>query len=243
MRPVHAIQGLLPPQLHAQADAPNRNRAQQAEEVVHADYAKDMVAALTSQELDMALQDRVVQETNDAKNRVEEYVYNMRDALSTRLASYEHEDTRAALSKELDGVEVLSCPARYPSALVRVSMCGHVGAANGLRLCLWGLPGAVHRALFTLSALLTLRYANTAVRALDPLWRCSCSFGLCASFSRNGCTAMEKTATRVSTSRNCRPSRCVECVALRCLPQPLRMLSHSKAPPIAPQLDIDSDRI
>jgi len=76
-----------------------------AEEVVHADYAKDVVAGLTSQELDMALQDRVVQETNDAKNRVEEYVYNMRDALSSRLAPYEHEDARAALSKELDGVE------------------------------------------------------------------------------------------------------------------------------------------
>jgi hypothetical protein len=150
---VRAIHGLLPPQLLAQADAPDR--APQAEEVVHADYAKDVVAGLTSQELDMALQDRVVQETNDAKNRVEEYVYNMRDALSSRLAPYEHEDARAALSKELDGVEVLSCLACCPSALVRVSMRGHVGAANALCLCLRGLPCAVHRAL------LTLRHAHS----------------------------------------------------------------------------------
>ncbi len=206
-----ATPGLLPPQLHAQADAPNRNRAQQAEEVVHADYAKDMVAALTSQELDMALQDRVVQETNDAKNRVEEYVYNMRDALSTRLATYEHEDARAALSKELDDVEVLSCLVRCPGALLRVSVRGHVGAANvlclskagewhvgaanALCLCLW--PCAVDRAL------------NTEARGLGPLCRCWCSFALCTWFSSNGCTATENTATRVYTSRDCRPCRCV----------------------------------
>jgi len=73
--------------------------------VVHAGYAKEAVAALSSQELDMALQDRVARETSDAKNALEGYVYNMRDSLSTRLAPYEKEDVRAAFSKELDGVE------------------------------------------------------------------------------------------------------------------------------------------
>jgi heat shock protein 4 len=77
--------------------------------VVHAGYAKEAVAALSSQELDMALQDRVARETSDAKNALEGYVYNMRDSLSTRLAPYEKEDVRAAFSKELDGVEVRVC--------------------------------------------------------------------------------------------------------------------------------------
>jgi hypothetical protein len=52
---------------------------------------------------------RPVEETSDAKNALEGYVYNMRDSLSTRLAPYEKEDVRAAFSKELDGVEVRVC--------------------------------------------------------------------------------------------------------------------------------------
>jgi len=88
---------------------------------VHAGYAKEVVAALSSQELDMALQDRVARETSDAKNALEGYVYNMRDSLSTRLAPYEKEDVRAAFSKELDGVEV--CATQSCLACLSLSEC------------------------------------------------------------------------------------------------------------------------
>ena len=89
--------------------------------MVHAGYAKEVVAALSSQELDMALQDRVARETSDAKNALEGYVYNMRDSLSTRLAPYEKEDVRAAFSKELDGVEV--CATQSCLACLSLSEC------------------------------------------------------------------------------------------------------------------------
>jgi len=68
-------------------------------------YSAEVLGKLKTDEFDMALQDRVVQETNDARNRLEEYVYNMRDALSNRLAPYEKDEARASLGKELDGME------------------------------------------------------------------------------------------------------------------------------------------
>jgi len=61
--------------------------------------------AKKQEEFDMELQDRVVQETHDAKNRLEAYVYNMRDALSGRLSDFESEDAKSKFMKTLDGVE------------------------------------------------------------------------------------------------------------------------------------------
>ena len=68
-------------------------------------FKAEEVGKLKNEEFDMALADRVVIETNDARNKLEEYVYNMRDALSSKLADFEDEDKRAALNKELDATE------------------------------------------------------------------------------------------------------------------------------------------
>jgi len=48
----------------------------------------DAMQRAVQEEFDMALQDRVVQETQDCKNQLEEYVYAMRDALSSRLKPF-----------------------------------------------------------------------------------------------------------------------------------------------------------
>ena len=68
-------------------------------------YTADALEKLKTDEFEMALQDRIVQETNDAKNKLEEYVYNMRDALSSRLSAYEKEEVRVSFGKELDAME------------------------------------------------------------------------------------------------------------------------------------------
>lgn len=72
---------------------------------MQAGYETAVVGALTSDEFEMALQDRIVAETNDAKNKLEEYVYNIRDAISHKLSAYTEEDTRASFLKELDAME------------------------------------------------------------------------------------------------------------------------------------------
>ena len=173
---------------------------------MHAGYSKEVVAALSSQELDMALQDRVARETSDAKNALEGYVYNMRDSLSTRLAPYEKEDVRAAFSKELDGVEVcvtqsclaclsnLSCchSARNSchnarnsclSAVVHVHMQSHADACCvRRRLDARGFASVVRPVLEKLTPKLT----PCAFRPLRP------ERLIYASSPRNGCTQMEK---------------------------------------------------
>eukprot|EP00277_Geminigera_cryophila_P001355 CAMPEP_0179428870 /NCGR_PEP_ID=MMETSP0799-20121207/14419_1 /TAXON_ID=46947 /ORGANISM="Geminigera cryophila, Strain CCMP2564" /LENGTH=892 /DNA_ID=CAMNT_0021204551 /DNA_START=255 /DNA_END=2933 /DNA_ORIENTATION=+ len=77
----------------------------EAEAVTQAGYETSVVGALTSEEFEMALQDRIVMETNDAKNKLEEYVYNTRDAIMNRLVSYAEEDIRANFKKDLDAME------------------------------------------------------------------------------------------------------------------------------------------
>ena len=46
------------------------------EQVEMGGYGRDAVGALTDEEFEMAFQDRMVQETNDARNKVEDYVYH-----------------------------------------------------------------------------------------------------------------------------------------------------------------------
>ena len=46
------------------------------EQVEVGGYGRDAVGALTDEEFEMAFQDRMVQETNDARNKVEDYVYH-----------------------------------------------------------------------------------------------------------------------------------------------------------------------
>mmetsp|Transcript_10607 Transcript_10607/g.36870 ORF Transcript_10607/g.36870 Transcript_10607/m.36870 type:complete len:821 (-) Transcript_10607:99-2561(-) len=59
----------------------------------------------TEREFDMALQDRVMEETKEKKNLVEEYVYSMRNKLYAELEQYVTEEDRAAFSSVLDQTE------------------------------------------------------------------------------------------------------------------------------------------
>mmetsp|Transcript_2600 Transcript_2600/g.9505 ORF Transcript_2600/g.9505 Transcript_2600/m.9505 type:complete len:404 (-) Transcript_2600:150-1361(-) len=56
-------------------------------------------------EFNLALQDRVMEETKDRKNAVEEYVYSMRNKLFDVLEPYVTEDARAELSAKLEATE------------------------------------------------------------------------------------------------------------------------------------------
>ncbi|KAK3268430.1 hypothetical protein CYMTET_23068 [Cymbomonas tetramitiformis] len=64
----------------------------------------DLQAAV-EKEYEMALQDRVMEETKDRKNAVEEYVYNMRNKLYAELESYVTEPAREALCAKLQETE------------------------------------------------------------------------------------------------------------------------------------------
>eukprot|EP00897_Mesotaenium_endlicherianum_P002927 jgi/Mesen1/2662/ME000167S01811 len=59
----------------------------------------------TEKELEMALQDRVMEETKDRKNSVEAYVYEMRNKLHDKLASYVTEQERESLTAKLQETE------------------------------------------------------------------------------------------------------------------------------------------
>eukprot|EP00887_Chlorella_sp_A99_P002220 scaffold21.g2220.t1 len=56
-------------------------------------------------ECEMALQARVQEETNDAKNALESYIYGLRNALCDRLAPYVPDAAKASLQSRLDDME------------------------------------------------------------------------------------------------------------------------------------------
>eukprot|EP00960_Hanusia_phi_P074997 768356-Hanusia_phi.AAC.5 len=60
---------------------------------------------LIGEERDLAIHDELVHETHASKNSLEEYVYNMRDALSSRYSEYESEDKKREFLKKLDDME------------------------------------------------------------------------------------------------------------------------------------------
>jgi len=64
------------------------------------------LAEATNIEFDLQLADRVVQETFAARNALEEYVYRMRDALSTTLSDFADDCVKASFLKALDSTEV-----------------------------------------------------------------------------------------------------------------------------------------
>merc|ERR1719414_320528 len=63
------------------------------------------VNALFEKECQMISQDRLEKERNDAKNAVEEYVYEMRDKLCTTLEEYVVEDDRNSFTIKLEDTE------------------------------------------------------------------------------------------------------------------------------------------
>mmetsp|Transcript_9470 Transcript_9470/g.34743 ORF Transcript_9470/g.34743 Transcript_9470/m.34743 type:complete len:813 (-) Transcript_9470:278-2716(-) len=63
------------------------------------------LAKAVEQEYELALQDRVMEETKDKKNDVEEYVYSMRNKLCDSLSAYVTEPERESFSKVLNDTE------------------------------------------------------------------------------------------------------------------------------------------
>ncbi|TRY81295.1 hypothetical protein DNTS_012128, partial [Danionella cerebrum] len=68
--------------------------------------ANDMLNLFVENEGKMIMQDKLEKERNDAKNYVEEYVYEMRDKLHGVLENFVNESDRDALSLKLEDTEV-----------------------------------------------------------------------------------------------------------------------------------------
>jgi len=60
---------------------------------------------LHEKECQMALQDRVQEETNEKKNALEAYIYSLRGKLAEQLAPFASESERSSLSELLDNLE------------------------------------------------------------------------------------------------------------------------------------------
>lgn len=56
----------------------------------------------------MALQDKVQEQTNEAKNALEAYVYSLRNKMSDALSEFVTEDWKESTSKQLEQMEVQS---------------------------------------------------------------------------------------------------------------------------------------
>lgn len=54
----------------------------------------------------MALQDRVQEQTNEAKNALEAYVYSLRNKMYDSLAEFVSDDWKESTSKQLEQMEV-----------------------------------------------------------------------------------------------------------------------------------------
>ncbi|XP_068181224.1 heat shock 70 kDa protein 4b [Antennarius striatus] len=67
--------------------------------------ADDMLNLFVENEGKMIMQDKLEKERNDAKNNVEEYVYDMRDKLHGMLEKFVSESDRQAFSKKLEDTE------------------------------------------------------------------------------------------------------------------------------------------
>ncbi|KTG06307.1 hypothetical protein cypCar_00030770, partial [Cyprinus carpio] len=68
--------------------------------------ANDMLNLFVESEGKMIMQDKLEKERNDAKNYVEEYVYEMRDKLHGIFEKFVNESDRDALSLKLEDTEV-----------------------------------------------------------------------------------------------------------------------------------------
>ena len=64
--------------------------------------------ALYEKECHMALQDRVQEQTNEAKNALEAYVYGLRNKLYDQLSEFVTDDFKESTSKRLEQMEVES---------------------------------------------------------------------------------------------------------------------------------------
>jgi heat shock protein 4 len=89
------------------ADAPKKKVTKVDVPVVTrgAGMAPTLLRTLTEAEFEMALQDRVMEETKERKNALEAYVLGMRTALGESLAEYATEDVKKSFGDELAKAE------------------------------------------------------------------------------------------------------------------------------------------
>ena len=64
------------------------------------------VQVLYEKECHMALQDKVQEATNEAKNALEAYVYSLRNKLYDQLSDYVTDDFKESTSRKLEQMEV-----------------------------------------------------------------------------------------------------------------------------------------
>lgn len=69
-------------------------------------YIIQFMQALYEKECSMALQDRVQEQTNEAKNALEAYVYSLRNKMYDALAEFVTDDWKESTSKQLEQMEV-----------------------------------------------------------------------------------------------------------------------------------------
>ena len=69
--------------------------------------AYQLLQELFEKECQMALQDRVQEETSERKNALEAYIYSLRNKLADSLATYVTESEAESVRQKLDTAEVL----------------------------------------------------------------------------------------------------------------------------------------
>lgn len=92
----------------AKTEQPKKKRFRKIELTVTADVgglSNAEVLAATEQELKMAHQDRVIEETFNKRNELESFVYEMRNQVADRLADFITESERATLEEQLATAE------------------------------------------------------------------------------------------------------------------------------------------
>lgn len=68
------------------------------------------VQELYEKECEMALQDKIQEETSERKNALEAYIYSLRNKLCDRLAEYVTSEEKADLNQKLEAAEVIRNP-------------------------------------------------------------------------------------------------------------------------------------
>uniref|UniRef100_A0A1D1XWP1 Heat shock protein 14 n=1 Tax=Anthurium amnicola TaxID=1678845 RepID=A0A1D1XWP1_9ARAE len=89
-------------------DAPKRKAKKTTvpvAEVVHGGLLAADLQKMIEKEFEMALQDRVMEETKDRKNAVEAYVYDMRNKLHSTYQDFVRDSEREEFTAQLQGVE------------------------------------------------------------------------------------------------------------------------------------------
>ena len=111
----------------------------------------------------MALQDKVQEQTNEAKNALEAYVYGLRSKLYDQLSEYVTDDFKESTSKRLEQMEV------------HTTLCDLDRVVTSIASALLACMSAICHFLYMLSVgfRTTLDLAMTTDTGLKHLCKCS----------------------------------------------------------------------